>query len=247
MIIRAALARMTKALGYLTLVLTLAFAASPLWSGDFAGFTADQLPVPQIDPPIQPASYAFAIWGPIYLWLAISAIYGVIYRAADPAWDAVRVPLCISLGVGVPWLLIAQVSAVWATITIFIMTGSAILALIRTPARDRRWLRGPVALYSGWLTAASFVSLCTTLAGYDVLLNGYHWAFVGIIGALAVTIATYARAATPVYLFAVIWALIGICANNGMQNFLVTATALTGIVVLICIMAMWAPRINQQT
>ncbi|MBU2360745.1 MAG: hypothetical protein KKB02_17720 [Alphaproteobacteria bacterium] len=237
---------MSKSLGYLTLVVTAAFAAAPLLSGDFSGFTADQLPVPQINPPIQPAGYAFAIWGPIYLWLVVSAIYGVIYRASDPAWDRVRVPLCVSLGVGIPWLLIAQVSAIWATITIFIMAAAAIVALNRTPLSDRRWLRGPVALYAGWLTAASFVSLCTTLAGYDILLNGYHWAFVGILGALAVTIATYARTAAPIYLGAVIWALIGICVNNGMHNFLVTALAITGIVVLVCIMAMWAPRINRQ-
>ena len=65
-----------------------------------------------------------------------------------------------------------------------------IVALNRTKLTERWWLRGPIALYAGWLTAASFVSLCTTLAGYDILLNGYEWAFVGILGALAVAIAT---------------------------------------------------------
>lgn len=237
---------MSKSLGYLTLVITVAFAAAPFLSGEFSGFTADQLPVPQIDPPIQPAGYAFAIWGPIYLSLVVSAIYGALYRADDPVWNAVRLPLCVSLGVGVPWLLIAQVSAIWASVTIVVMAAGAIVALNRTALTERWWLRGPIALYAGWLTAASFVSLCTTLAGYDILLNGYHWAFVGILGALAVAIATYARTAAPLYLGAVIWALIGICVNNGMENFLVTALALTGMVVLICIMAMWAPRPNRQ-
>ena len=194
---------------------------------------------------MQPAGYAFSIWGPIYLWLVASAIYGVIYHKDDAAWHRARIPLCVSLAVGVPWLAVAQVSAIWATVLIYVMAAAAIVAMHRTPVTERWWLRSPVALYAGWLTAASSVSLATTLAGYAVLMNGYYWAFAGIALTLVITIASYARTAVPVYLFAVIWALIGIVVNNGMANFLVTAVALTGVVVLICVMAIWAPRINR--
>ena len=237
---------MDKSLAYLTLVLSAAFALAPAVSGDFTGFSADQLPVPQIDPPVQPAGYAFAIWGPIYAWLVISAIFGVLRRATDPDWTAARVPLCMSLGVGVPWLVIAQISAIWATVTIIVMAVTAIAALHRTPVRDRWWLRAPIALYAGWLTAASFVSLATTLAGYDILMDAYGWAFVGIAGALTVAIATYRRTASPVYFASIIWALVGIGVANGMMNFMVTALAITGIIVLICVMAMWAPPLPRK-
>ncbi|MFZ3583849.1 hypothetical protein ACOI1H_16980 [Loktanella sp. DJP18] len=235
---------MNRSLAYLTLALSLAFAAAPLFSGDFTGFAENQLPVPQIDPPVQPAGYAFSIWGLIYAWLVAAAVYGLIYKADDPDWNAARVPLCVSLGVGVPWLLIAQISAIWATITIFIMAAAAIAALHRTPAIENWWMRAPIALYAGWLTAASFVSLATTLAGYGILMGGYGWAFAGIAGALIVAVLTYRRTTTPLYLGAVIWALVGIVVNNGMTNFLVTALAITGIVTLICVMAVWAPRPN---
>lgn len=60
---------MTRALAVLTFVATLAFAGSPFLSSGFNGFAADQFPVPQIGAPIQPAGYAFSIWGVIYLWL----------------------------------------------------------------------------------------------------------------------------------------------------------------------------------
>ena len=235
---------MNKSLAYLTLILSIAFASAPVFSGDFTGFSADQLPVPQIDPPVQPAGYAFAIWGPIYAWLVASAIYGVIRRPIDPDWSEARVPLCMSLGVGVPWLVIAQISAIWATITIIIMAATAIAALHRTPVRDRWWLRAPIALYAGWLTAASFVSLATTLAGYDVLLDAYGWALAGIAGALTVAIASYRRTASPVYFASIAWALIGIVVANGMTNFLVTALAITGVIVLVCVMTMWAPAVD---
>ena len=237
---------MNKALAYLTLALSLAFAAAPLVSGDFTGFSADQLPVPQINPPVQPAGYAFAIWGPIYLWLVVSAVYGVVSRPVDPRWTAARVPLCMSLGVGVPWLVIAQISAIWATITIIIMAATAIWALHRTPAAEVWWLRGPIAFYAGWLTAASFVSLATTMAGYGILFDSYGWAFVGIIGALIVAVVTYRRTPTPFYFGSVIWALVGICVRDGMEYFMVTAVAITGIVVLICVMAMWAPPVRRE-
>ncbi|MBS1303531.1 hypothetical protein [Loktanella sp. SALINAS62] len=231
---------MNKTLALLTLILTAAFAASPLFVS-FSGFDASQLPVPQVDPPIQPAGYAFAIWGLIYVWLLISAGYGVLKRPQDPAWQAVRWPLCGNLAVGVPWLWIANQSPVWATVTIWIMLILAIVALVRSPSQDRLYLRAPVGLYAGWLTAASFVSLGTVLAGYDIVFGAYGWAYIGILTALLPTVAVYFMVPSPAYLIAVIWALAGICAANGVTNFMVTATAVSGIAVLLCVMAIYTP------
>ena len=232
---------MRRLLAFLTLALSLAFALAPLWS-DFAGFEAGQLPYGVENPAVQPAGYAFAIWGPIYLWLIASALYGVIHAETDTTWHAARFWLALSLAVGVPWLWIASVSAIWATVTIWAMLVFAILALIRTPPSNRWWLRGPVALYTGWLTAASFVSLAVTLAGYGVVLDHYGWAFPAILGALVLSTAVYWHTPAPVYLIAVIWALVGICVANWMQMFLVTATALAGIAFLICVMAIRFPE-----
>ncbi len=78
----------------------LAFALSPLMSDGFAGFRPDQFPVPQDDPPVQPAGYAFAIWGLIYLWLLAGGLFGLLKRADSPGWDAMRWPLVASLVVG---------------------------------------------------------------------------------------------------------------------------------------------------
>ena len=179
------------------------------------GFTADQLPYPQIDPPVQPAGYAFAIWGLIYSWLVVSAVFGVWKRRSGAAWDHVRAPLMISLAVGTPWLAIANASAVWATITIFIMSAAAIVALIRAPKVDSWWLQAPVGIYAGWLTAASFVSLGSTAAGYGIALGSLGWAYLAIILALGVTLAVIARKPTaPEYGITVIWALIGIIVAN---------------------------------
>lgn len=223
-----------KLTAYLTLALTCAFAAAPFVTSPFSGFEADQLPIPQIDPPVQPAGYAFAIWGLIYLWLIVSACHGALNRSDAADWDDARWPLNVSLAVGVPWLAIANASPIWATVTIIIMAIGAIVALTRAPLDDRWLFQAPVGLYAGWLTAASFVSIATTLAGYDILFGQYVWAFIGIAGAFVVaSIVLMRRPSAFAYLGAVVWALVGIIVANGTENWAVSLAALIGIALLL--------------
>jgi hypothetical protein len=214
------------------LVLSIAFAISPAITAPFSGFTPDQLPNPQIDPPIQPEGYAFAIWGLIYTWLIVSAVLGLWKRADAGDWHAARLPLAISLAVGVPWLAIANASAIWATITIIIMALGAITALIRAPYVDRWWFQAPVGIYAGWLTAASWVSIGTTAAGHGLITGSFGWAFAGILGALFSALAVYKMRAAPEYLLTVIWALVGVVVANGLVTLPVSAFAAFGIAVL---------------
>ncbi|MDG1376547.1 MAG: hypothetical protein P8P56_05920 [Yoonia sp.] len=218
---------------WLTLILTTTFVVSPAFTDPFMGFTADQLPIPQIDPPVQPAGYAFAIWGLIYGWLIVSAVFGVWRRADDAGWDRARAPLMVSLAVGTPWLTIANASAIWATITIFVMAAAAIVALILAPKTDRWWLHAPVGIYAGWLTAASFVSLGSTAAGYGIVLGSLGWAYLAIILALGVTLTVISRKpSAPEYGLTVIWALVGIIVANLSGAVGVMILAATGIVVV---------------
>jgi len=216
-----------------TLLLTIAFAVSPALTNPFSGFLANQLPIPQTDPPIQPAGYAFSIWGLIYAWLIVSAVYGFLKRPNDQDWNAARKPLIVSLAVGVPWLAIANASAIWATITIIIMAVGAVWSLIISPTRDRWWFQAPVGIYAGWLTAASCVSLGTTMAGYGVLANSFGWAFIGIIIGLLVTTTVFmvGRKALE-YLMTVVWALSGIIVANGTEILPVSILAGIGAIFL---------------
>jgi hypothetical protein len=160
-------------------------------------------------------------------------VYGVYARRTTGMWDRVRGPLLVSLASGTPWLAVANRSPVWATVLIFVMAVSAIVALRRTPTADHWWLRAPVAIYAGWLTAASFVSLGSAAAGYGLLTDGLGWAYVGITLALVVSVSvqrTVPRAAG--YGGTVIWALIGIMVANGAARLGVTLLAVTGVLVL---------------
>ncbi|MEL6960234.1 MAG: hypothetical protein AAGL89_14905 [Pseudomonadota bacterium] len=227
---------MTRAL--LTLLFTLTFVLSPLVTDPFSGFRADQLPIPQIDPPIQPAGYAFAIWGLIYGWLVVSAAFGVWKRSTDPAWDIMRPPLIMSLAIGTPWLWVANQSAIWATVMIFAMAVPAIWAMWLAPAADRWLARAPVSIYAGWLTAASFVSLGSTMAGYGVALDQIGWAYLGIALALAVALPVQWMTRAPGYGLTIIWASVAIIVANGAN--LISGLAALGILAMAALL--WLRR-----
>ena len=195
---------------YLVALLTLAFAGSTLWVPDFGGFDPDRFPVPQDDPAVQPAGYAFAIWGVIYLWLLVSAAFGVLRRPDAPDWQDMRGPLAISLAVGAIWLPAAVLSPVLATSLIWAMLVPALIALIRSPVHDAGWASLPIGLYAGWLSAASCVAIGLLLAGYGLLAE-IPTAVIMIIAATA--LATFIQSRlnrAPTYGVAVIWAFVGI-------------------------------------
>ena len=224
-----------RILPILVLALTVAFAAMG-YLVPFDGYDSGQVPIPQDDPPIQPAGWAFSIWAIIYGWLGVSAVYGIWKRADDPDWNRVRLPLIASLVLGAIFLSFSVVSAVWATVAIFLMAGVAILALLAAPSRDRWLLQAPVALYAGWLTAASFVSLGSAMAGWGVLTGPVGWAFIGLLLALVSAVSVQAdRPRAAEYGIAVAWALFGIAVKNGTSLPGVTMLAVAGILAVLAV------------
>ena len=210
------------------------FVVAPTLTNGFAGFSPDLFPVPQDRPPVQPAGYAFAIWGPIYLALLAHAVLGLFGRAEDTGWDRSRWPLVLSLAVGASWIAVAQVSAVWATVLIWTMWAGAVAALLigRFAAGwPDRWLgQLPLGVYAGWLTAASWVAVGLMLGGFGVLSEGWA-AALALLGAagLAVAVQT-ALGRAPEYGLTVIWALVGVVvANLGAGNWALAGLAVLGL------------------
>ncbi|MEL6643941.1 MAG: hypothetical protein AAFQ79_08405 [Pseudomonadota bacterium] len=208
---------------------TLAFVTSPFWSAGFGGFDPNAYPNPQIDPPVQPAGYAFAIWSVIYLWLMISAGFGLVARADDAEWDRVRWPLMVSLVVGAPWISVAVISPVWATVMIWVMLISALWALFAAPVKDRWLLAAPIALYAGWLSAASLVALGLLGAGYGVVAGETGWAWAMLLAALVLATAVQKNVVwMPVYSMGVVWALIAVAVRNWPADVGLVTLALFG-------------------
>ena len=217
----------------LALTAALAMALSPLTIQGFNGFRPDQFPIPQIDPPAQPAGYAFSIWLVIYLWLILGTGFGLLNRHSDAEWDRARWPLIVSLVLGAAWIPVAQLSPFWATVMIWVMLIAALRAMVTAGTRDRLWQRTPIALYAGWLTAASCVALALMLAGHGIL-GGTAAAVLALLLALGLAgVMQLRRPDSPEYAGAVIWALIGVAVSNASPlNATVLGLSLVGILLL---------------
>ncbi|MCK0141092.1 hypothetical protein [Aliiroseovarius sp. F20344] len=225
--------RNTPFLAIAVLVATVAFALSPFLTRDFAGYRPEQFPVVLEFWPVQPAGWAFSIWGVIYIWLIAGAVWGGLNASHDPHWRKMRTPLLISLGLGTFWITAANAAPVLATVMIFAMAVFAIVAMLRAGYEDRVWQVRPVALYAGWLTAATGVGTGVVLSGYGVLsaqAAALTMLAVVLLAALAVQSCRPSEWAYPT---AIIWALSGvIAANVPTGNWPVIALSAAGIAAL---------------
>jgi hypothetical protein len=232
---------MTRLPALMLLLATVAFGLAPLVTPPFTGYDPLLFPVDIGRPAIQPAGYAFAIWSVIYLWLILHAVYGLWKRAEAPEWEPTRLPLTVAILVGVAWLWIAGQSAVWGTVTIWIMAVGALAAFLRAPTEPDRWLlSGPLAIFSGWLTAAAAVSTGVLIAGYGVLSNvGSALAMLALVLAIALVVQGR-KARMPVYGLTVVWALVGVIVVNWGDLPTVAWAAVAGAVVMLgALSVMW--------
>ena len=223
---------MRRTLSILVLLAAVAFAVSPMLSNGFGGYRPDQFPIPQADPPIQPAGWAFSIWGLIFAWLVAGSAFGAWKRREDPDWQPMRPALLVSLALGAFWIETAHRTPIGATVLIVAMLVPALAAFLRAGRQDAVWQVRPVALYAGWLTAATGASFGLVLGGFGVMSEQAA----AILCLLAVTGAALAvQAARPgewAYPAGVIWALTGIfVANLSPAN--VPVLALSALAVLI--------------
>ena len=205
----------------ITLFAAIAFGIAPFVTEGFAGFRPDQFPIPQDNAPIQPSGYAFSIWSVIYLWLLVYAVVGVWQHRDDPGWDGTWIPMAISMGVGAIWIKVATLSVLWATGLIWVMCLTAVYAVFRASEGGPNWaLSLPLGLYAGWLSAASFVALGLSGAGYGIAGDATFWGWIMLICALGFTTmnqVTFRGVWT--YGLAVGWAFIAIGIKSSTEIF----------------------------
>ena len=222
-----------KLLAMSVLITSITFAISPWLSESFAGFSPKQFPVQQDFWPMQPAGWAFSIWGVIYIWLIAGSLWGLLNAPFDKQWNSMRPFLMASLGIGTFWVAAANTSPILATFMIVTMAVSAIRAMLRAGLRNPTWQVRPIALYAGWLTAATGVGIGVVLSGYGLLSS--QTAALSMLSCVLL-VAMYVqsrRRGEWVYTFAIIWALCGIIAANlPSQNLPVIGMSSLGALIL---------------
>ena len=131
----------------------------------------------------------------------------------------------MSLAIGAFWLPVALVSPVIATVMIWIMLVGAIAALQKGIDAQPRWIAvWPIALYAGWLTAASFVSIGLLLGGYG-FVSEFNAAIIALGLATGFGAMFAFRLKSWPYGIAVAWGFMGIAVANLAENPVLTAAA----------------------
>jgi translocator protein len=193
--------------------------------------------------PLLAADWAFVIWAPIYLGFLIYAAYQLLPRQRGreihrrTGWwlaaSAVFNPSWV-LAFGAQHLLLAELMIIALMLTLAVVFGR----LSRDTAADvleRAAFRGPIALYTGWVSLATVLGTAAT--GVWVGLPGGN--ALATVAAVVVLLAVTAIAAWVVlsgtavigYAAAVVWAVAGIALNDP-PAAVVVAGAIAAVVVL---------------
>jgi benzodiazapine receptor len=201
---------------------------------------------------ITPAGYVFAIWGIIYVLLGIFAIYQALPREAGKdyhgkvGWLFVLGSLLngvwlflwqfeqLGLSVVVMFLLLATLTAIY--LRLGIGKSSALL-------REKLAIHLPFSVYLGWITIASIANVSVTLV--SVNWDGFGvgreaWAALILTVAVLITLLVLAKRKDIGYGLVIIWALMGIAAQqSAYSNVVIIAqvgAAITAIALAISIL-----------
>lgn len=174
-----------------------------------------------------PASWAFTIWGPIYVALLVMTVFGVRRafwsgRSSDfveqLGWPFALAQLSCSL-----WLAVWLFEAVRASLVVMtVLLGSLYLCIRRLDME--RWnapwsiialVWWPMSLYFGWITAAWVANLSSFFVAVGLDFPGTPaWAIGAAVGLTTVHLALIARRHMREASMVAVWALVAVGARH---------------------------------
>ena len=214
--------------------------------------------------PVEPALYAFFIWGVIFSSsLAYAAYQARPSRRQDPllrriGWFTAAAFACTGL-----WSVFVPPEQTLAALGVFLVAWACLLAAylgvaraVHGVGRGARWLVAlPIGIYLGWVTAADLVSVHSELVKGGVLAPGGTAdaaAGAGLLllgGVLAASVVAAGRSG-PVqgytaYGGTVLWALAGVAVNQYGVEPLTTGAALLAAVPVALTLGGWPPTFGR--
>lgn len=212
---------------------------------------------------IIPATYAFAIWGPIFILSLVYAIYQALPgQRENPVFRAIGWWTAGAFFANGAWsyaytnrqFILAQVILLAG----FVFAGGAYLRFTsevpatRASILDNRLIGPALGLLFGWITAANVVGLAGTLialgfaaTGRGAEIGGAALLLMG--GGVALFIILASRrgpyGAWVAYAAAVIWALLAVIAEQRSDSLVTTMTAgATAGLILLSVLGPWGER-----
>jgi hypothetical protein len=137
----------------------------------------------------------------------------------------------LSLSVVVMFLLLVSLIAIYLRLNI----GKSAASL-----REKLAIHLPFSVYLGWITIASIANVATLLVsigwdGFGISLE--TWAVLIIIATLLITLTIIIMRKDIAFALVIVWALLGIAANQNDNPNIVTATEASVFITLVALMA----------
>jgi hypothetical protein len=194
---------------------------------------------------VRAATYAFAIWGPIYAGLLVYAVYQFV-----PRWGADRVlrrfgwPSAVSMLAIGGWLVAAGANWRWMTVALIALAAIVLIVPLMTRAdavgrRDSLLVVTPLALLAGWLTIATGLNTITVLTAEGFVSAGAAtvWALGGLLVSVAVAAIVSLRSDVLAYPVPIVWGLIAVFVAERADRAVVAWCALAAAIALASLVA----------
>jgi benzodiazapine receptor len=198
---------------------------------------------------ITPAGYVFAIWGAIYILLGIFVVYQALPSEKGREYqNKISWLFILSSLLNVIWLFLWQNEILSLSVVVmFLLLVSLIVIYLRlnigkstTSLREKLAVHLPFSVYLGWITIASIANVAAFLVsigwdGFGISLE--TWAILIIIVSLLITLTVVTMRKDIAYALVIVWALLGIAANQSGNSSIVTTTEASVVIAVMALIA----------
>ena len=196
---------------------------------------------------IQPAGYAFSIWGPIFLGMIIYSWFQMKPERVDSPHLHTATLAGISAALAsiafvpinylnIQWFVFVNI--IWHLISLIFLFVALRKQIVLETNTNTHWYYLPTQMYLGWISAATAIStaLMLTEAGLILPIEQQVTITAVIIGALILIGTFMAFQKGMVVPLVFIWAAIGIIVENG--NYSTIKYASTAAIVILAIISL---------
>lgn len=175
-----------------------------------------------------PAGFTFAIWGVIYILLALFVIYqalDILKLNKNPIIDKIGIWFIVSSAANMAWIFAWHYERIFLSLLLMlVILVSLILIYLRlgigmaNVSKEEKYLvHLPFSVYLGWITVATVANVTVFLVSINwgrLGLSEVSWTVLVILVATLITLAVLRNRADVFYSLVVVWAFLGILAKR---------------------------------
>lgn len=208
-------------LGFIAVIVVNVLSTTIPLGGKTPGQLSDQYPNLFV-----PAGLTFAIWGIIYILLAIFVVYGIVFSTRKPVQndsflEKVGILFFVTCLANLGWIFAWQYQILPLSLIVMIILLCTLILLYvrlnvgnsRASTAEKYMVHLPMSVYLGWISIATIANVTALLVAYRWTRFGMSeqfWAVIMIIVGIALAALMLFYRNDIFYALVVCWALVGI-------------------------------------